>query len=79
MYVLEQAAPFIKAHGLAAGDAVGVCTNGSGALTILANTPEVEQPTCDGCSCFVAPPANCCLASQQNLSHSRIGSPQHMS
>ena len=41
VYVLEQAAPFIKAHCLAAGDAVGVCTNGSGSLTILANTPEV--------------------------------------
>lgn len=45
VYVLEQAAPFIKAHCLAAGDAVGVCTNGSGSLTILANTPEVARPS----------------------------------
>jgi hypothetical protein len=51
VYVLEQAAPFIKAHCLAAGDAVGVCTNGSGALTILANTPEVAAPPwcCSAC------------------------------
>lgn len=45
VYVLEQAAPFIKSHRLVAGDAVGICTNGSGNLTILANTPEVHAAT----------------------------------
>lgn len=64
MYVLEQAAPFIKAHRLSAGDAVGVCTNGSGSLTILANTPEVWLCSCRLCvqgsrtSCLLQPPSS---------------------
>ena len=72
VYVLEQAAPFIKAHCLAAGDAVGVCTNGSGALTILANTPEVPAPLhcCSAChvllSSSVAWPAAADLVPSRN-------------
>ncbi len=42
VYVLEQAAPFIRAHRLAPGDAVGLCSDAGGDLSILANTPEVR-------------------------------------
>ena len=60
VYVLEQAAPFIKAHALAAGDAVGICTNGSGSLTILANTPEVLPPPQYSRGCPAVQPLHYC-------------------
>ena len=35
VYVLEQAALFLRAHSLREGDALGLCTDATGALAIL--------------------------------------------
>lgn len=43
VYVMEQAAPFIKGHRLGQGDAIGLCINTAGNFVMLANTPQVHQ------------------------------------
>lgn len=45
VYVMEQAAPFIKGHGLGQGDAIALCINVAGTFVMLANTPQVQAAT----------------------------------
>lgn len=46
VYVMEQAAPFIKGHRLGQGDAIGLCINGAGTFVMLVNTPQVPHHCC---------------------------------
>lgn len=43
VFVLEQAADFLRLHGVGVGDVVGICTDEHGELVVEANTPAVRQ------------------------------------
>ncbi|KAL4447259.1 hypothetical protein ABPG77_007292 [Micractinium sp. CCAP 211/92] len=59
VFVLEQAAEFLRSHGIGVGDAVGICTDENGELVVEANTEEVRQATVSpkyGALALAAPP-----------------------
>lgn len=52
VFVLEQAAEFLRSHGVGVGDAVGICTDENGAWALLGSgTLELKQ----GCRCCCGP------------------------
>lgn len=45
VFVLEQAAEYLRSHGVGVGDAIGICSDERGELVVEVNTPEVRHAT----------------------------------
>lgn len=43
VFVLEQAAEFLKDHGVSVGDVIGICSDAAGGLVVEANTDAVRE------------------------------------